>query len=97
MKTLVTRTWNTRTGLYEFNIFKWARWDAPDLLEAYPDAWDWRYVSTRGDEESALAIAERLAAGEGKAAKAAVDVVATFGDPDLGAPEASECPTPCVW
>lgn len=61
MKTRVVEHWNSRLGQYEYSVQQWSRWNDGELLRAYPEAWDWRYVATFGDLERAEGVASRLA------------------------------------
>ena len=63
MKTRVLKTFDTRNAVDVYHVQKWDLWDEPDLREAYPNEYDWRYVKTVRTEEEAKDLAYRLASG----------------------------------
>lgn len=74
MKTRVVREYDTRHAVYVFHVRKWSLWDEPDLRQYYPDSYDWRLVTTVGDEETARRIAAGVAEGGEP-----TEVIAEFG------------------
>lgn len=60
MKTRVIEQFSHKHGCNLYSVQKWALWDESDLREAYPDAYDWRWVQTFLDKSKAIEIATAI-------------------------------------